>query len=256
MNSELIVEDITIEVKHKHIRSLRMTVRSPHGHVSISAPFLMDAETVRRFAASKIDWIRKHQTIIRSQPWTPPPQFITGEQHFFLGKPYRLEVIERTGKAEVVIIDKNNNEKNSQDSSPRHSTLGLGMIVIQDSKYSILETGCLITMYVRPRTGKKKRAALLDAWYREQLKEIVPKYIAHYEPMMNVSVSGWGIKKMKTKWGTCNIAKRRIWLNLELAKKPIEFVEEVIVHEMVHLLERKHNKRFKLLLEKYLAMNN
>lgn len=108
-------------------------------------------------------------------------------------------------------------------------------------------------MFVRPGTRKKKRQANLDTWYRERLKEIIPEYIARYEPRMNVTVSAWGIKKMKTKWGTCNITKRRIWLTLELAKKPVEAIEQVVVHEMVHLLERKHTKRFYALVEEFLG---
>ncbi|MFA6468598.1 MAG: SprT-like domain-containing protein [Bacteroidota bacterium] len=256
MNSELTIDGIPITVTRKNIRTLRLTVRPPHGRVSLSAPFIMDSETIRRFAASKIEWIKRYQTIIQRRPWIPPLQYTDGEGHIFLGRTYRLEVIERKGKPKVVRIDKSDVEKNNLDSSFRQETLAFGMAnnIVKGNLPSEAENR--IAMYVRPKTGKKKREALLDKWYRQQLKEIVPTFIAHYEPMMNVSVNSWGIKKMKTKWGTCNITKRRIWLNLELAKHPIEFVEEVVVHEMVHLLERKHNKRFKLLLGEYLTKSN
>ena len=107
-------------------------------------------------------------------------------------------------------------------------------------------------MYIRPNTGMGKRQVILDEWYRQRLKEIVPVLITQYENAMKVQVSEFGIKKMKTRWGTCSIRAKRIWLNLELAKKPIECLEYVVVHELVHILERKHNERFIALMDKYL----
>ena len=110
----------------------------------------------------------------------------------------------------------------------------------------------IIEMFVRPNTGMEKREAILDEWYRQRLKDIIPSLIAQYEKTMKVQLSEFGIKKMKTRWGTCNIQANRIWLNLELAKKPKECVEYVVVHEMVHMLERQHNERFIALIDKYL----
>jgi hypothetical protein len=108
-------------------------------------------------------------------------------------------------------------------------------------------------MYIRPNTGLKKRQEILDEWYRKRLKEIIPGIIAQYEKTMNVKVDEFGIKKMKTKWGTCNIKAKRIWLNLELAKKSQNYIEYIIVHEMVHLLERHHNERFTAYMEKFMS---
>ena len=107
-------------------------------------------------------------------------------------------------------------------------------------------------MYIRPNTGMGKRQVILDEWYRQRLKEIVPVLITQYENAMKVQVSEFGIKKVKTRWGTCSIRAKRIWLNLELAKKPIECLEYVVVHELVHILERNHNERFIALMDKYL----
>jgi len=101
-----------------------------------------------------------------------------------------------------------------------------------------------IEMYIRPNARFKKRQEVIDEWYRRNLKELIPGIIARYEKIMNVIVAEFGVKKMKTKWGTCNIRAKRIWLNLELAKKPEHYLEYIIVHEMVHLLERNHNERF------------
>ena len=113
-------------------------------------------------------------------------------------------------------------------------------------KHSTLE------IYVRPGADQVKKKEVLDEWYRSQLKERVAKMIPHWEKEMRVSVAEYGIKKMKTKWGTCNPEASRIWLNLELAKKPVQCIEYILVHEMVHLLERTHNSRFVALMDKYL----
>jgi hypothetical protein len=107
-------------------------------------------------------------------------------------------------------------------------------------------------LQVLPKSSKAKRKEILDAWYRERLRELVPNFIKEYEKSMKVQVAEFGIRKMKTKWGTCNIQAGRIWLNLELAKKPISCVEYIVVHEMVHLLERSHNARFIAYMDKHM----
>ena len=103
---------------------------------------------------------------------------------------------------------------------------------------------------MRPGTSREEREAVLQRWYRRRLREQIPPLIAKWEPEIGVTVTEWGIKKMKTRWGTCNINARRIWLNLELAKKPVACLEYILVHEMVHLLERHHNERFKQLMDR------
>jgi hypothetical protein len=104
---------------------------------------------------------------------------------------------------------------------------------------------------VRPGTSQEQCQVILDAWYRNELKKIVPQIIAYWQPKIGVQVKDWGIKKMRTKWGTCNIEERRLWLNLELAKKPLECLEYIVVHEMIHLLERRHNDKFLYYMNKY-----
>jgi hypothetical protein len=132
-----------------------------------------------------------------------------------MGKRYLLKVIETEGKPKVEI---------------RHDKL---------------------ILQVRPVSTTEQRHIILHEWYRDQLKSIVPEYIAKWEEIMNVKVEEFGIKKMKTKWGTCNREAKRIWINLELAKKPLECLEYIVVHEMVHLLERNHNDRFIAFMNKY-----
>lgn len=133
------------------------------------------------------------------------------------GKRYLLDVVERTGKHEVVI-----------KSSKR------------------------LTLFVSPNTTRANRELVLNEWYRAALKERVPDLIAKWEPIIGLQVAEWGIKKMKTKWGSCNISQRRIWLNLALAKKPPECLEYILVHEMVHLLERYHNDQFRTYMDKFM----
>ena len=213
---QIMIGDIYIDVVHKVIKNVHLRVYPPLGRVRISAPFRMDLDTIRVFAISKLNWIKKHQHKILSQERETPREFITGESHFYLGRRYLLEVIEHNASPKVAV---------------KHETMG---------------------MYIRPNTGTRKRHVILDEWYRQRMKEIVPGLIAQYENAMKVRVSEFGIKKMKTRWGTCSIRAKRIWLNLELAKKPIDCLEYVVVHEMVHILERNHNERFIALMDKYL----
>ena len=172
---------------------------------------------MRLAVITRLSWIRKQQANFQAQPRQSEREMVTGESHYVFGKRYRLEVIERRGRHEVII--KNN------------STLQL---------------------FVNPGTSTQNRALVLTEWYRKQLKARIPDLLKHWEPVIGEQVTAWGIKKMKTKWGSCNISQRRIWLNLELAKKQIECLEYVLVHELVHLLERHHSDRFKAYMDKYL----
>lgn len=213
---KIIIGDIDIDVVRKVIKNVHLSVYPPLGRVRISAPVRMDLGTIRVFAISKLTWIKKHQQRIRSQEREAPMEYITGESHYYLGRRYLLKVIEHKASPNVAI---------------KHETMDL---------------------YIRPNSCVGKRQSILDEWYRQRMKELVPGFIAQYEKAMKVQVSEFGIKKMKTRWGTCGIRAKRIWLNLELAKKPIECVEYVVVHEMAHLLERNHDKRFIAVMDRYL----
>ena len=208
--------DIVIDVTHKNIKNLHLSVYPPMGKVRISAPNRMNLETIRIYAISKLSWIKNQQTKFRNQERETPREYVTKESHFYNGKRYLLNVIERD-EAPMVIL--------------KHGT---------------------IEMYIRPGSDKVKRQSVLEDWYRSKLKDAIPALIAKWEKSMNVSVSEFGVKKMKTRWGTCNSMAKRIWLNLELAKKPPECMEYIIVHEMVHLLERGHNDRFKAHMSHFL----
>ena len=213
---KIMLDDICVDVVQKDIRNLHLSVYPPSGMVRISAPLRMDLETIRTFAISRLHWIKKQQSKIRSQERETQREFINRESHYYMGKRYLLKVMEHNALPKVEFM------------------------------HDIIE------MYIRPNTSGEKREAILDEWYRQRLKDIIPSLIAQYEKTMKVQLSEFGIKKMKTRWGTCNIQANRIWLNLELAKKPKECVEYVVVHEMVHMLERQHNERFIALIDKYL----
>ena len=200
--------NIKIEVEQKDIKNIHLSVYPPNGVVRISAPNRMDLDTIRVFALNKLKWIKNQQEIFKNQARETPREYLTKESHHFLGKRYLLEVIEQNSPPQVIL---------------KHST---------------------IELHIRPGTSEEKREELMTEWYREELKKLTPKLIAKWEKVIGVQSNEFGIKKMKTKWGTCNIASKRIWLNLELAKKPLECIEFIVVHELVHLLERTHNEIF------------
>ncbi|MBI4620190.1 MAG: M48 family metallopeptidase [Desulfobacterales bacterium] len=213
---QIMLGDICIDVVHKDIKNVHLSVYPPTGRVRISAPHRMNLETVRIFAISKLGWIRKHQGKFLEQEREAPREYINRESHYYLGERFLFKVIEHNASPKVAI---------------KHETL---------------------EMYIRPNTGLEKRKEILDGWYRQRLKEIVPGFIAQYEKMMQIEVAEFAIKKMKTRWGSCNIKAKRIWLNLELAKKPKECIEYIVVHEMTHLLERHHNEKFTAYVDKFL----
>lgn len=212
----IVVSGIPVQVVRKPIKNLHLSVCPPDGHVRIAVPLPMSDDSVRLAIITRLSWIKKQQASFQAQPRQSEREMVTGESHYLFGKRYRLEVIERRGPHEVVL---------------KHNTLQL---------------------FVNPGTSIENRALVLNEWYRHQLKARIPDLLSRWQSVIGRQVADWGIKRMKTKWGSCNIEQRRIWLNLELAKKPIECLEYVLVHEMVHLLERHHNDRFKAYMDKYL----
>ena len=215
---KLIINDIEIELTKKNIKNLHLSVHPPDGRVKISAPNRMDIDTIRLFAISKLAWIKRQQNKFRSQERQPEREYVSGESHYFLGQRYLLNVIYTNKRKQGVEI--------------------------RNKRY--------IDLYVRENTPKYLRERVMIEWYRKKLKELIPPLIAKWEPIMEVKVNEFGVKSMKTRWGSCNPAAKRIWLNLELAKKSPSCIEYVVVHEMVHLLERSHNERFIAYMDKFL----
>ncbi|RMD66223.1 M48 family peptidase [Candidatus Parcubacteria bacterium] len=210
------IEGLRVEVRRKPIKNLHLSVYPPDGQVRVSAPEYLGDEAIRLAVIDKLGWIRRQQAKFQAQPRQSRREMVSGESHYFQGRRYLLEVIEADAPPVVQV----NHRK--------------------------------LVLRVRPGTDRDKREAILYRWYRRQLKAQIPPLIAKWEPVIGVQVAEWGVKRMKTRWGTCNIEARRIWLNLELVKKPPRCLEYVLVHEMVHLLERHHNERFRALMSRFL----
>jgi hypothetical protein len=211
------ISGVSVEVFRKDIKNLHLGVYPPHGRVRVAAPLRMDDDAIRLAVISRLGWIRRQQAQFAQQERQSAREMVTGESHYVQGRRYRLDVREHHAPPSVRIANT--------------TTLELR---------------------VRPGTDRQKREAILSQWYRQQLRDQIPDLIARWEPIIGVEIAEWGIKKMKTRWGTCNIAARRIWLNLELAKKPVSCLEYIVVHEMVHLLERHHNDRFSAYMDRFL----
>ena len=211
------VQGLRVEVVRKPIKHLHLAVHPPDGRVRVSAPEYVSDETIRLAVINKLSWIRRQQQRFRAQPRQSRREMVSGESHYYQGRRYLLSVVEEKAPPRVRILN--------------NRTLELK---------------------VRPGSDRAKREAVLYAWYRARLKEQIPPLIAKWEPIVGVEVADWGVKRMKTRWGSCNIEARRIWLNLELVKKPPLCLEYVLVHEMVHLLERHHNERFRTLMTQFM----
>ncbi len=215
-HSLICVNDIEIQIDRKDIKNLHVGVYPPHGKVRVASPLHIDDEAVRLAIISKLSWIKKQKLSFDEQPRQTKREMLSGESHYFLGKRYLLDVIYRSGKHEII---------------KKHSKLQL---------------------YVRANTTVEKRQLVLNEWYRKELKKEASKLISKWEGILGVLVDSWEIKRMRTKWGSCNNASKKILLNLELVKKPIECVEYIIVHEMIHFYERHHNDNFKNLMDRYI----
>lgn len=217
MKYHIRVSGINVEVVRKDIKNLHIGVYPPEGRVRVAAPLLMDDEAVRLAVISKLTWIRKRKSHFQGQPRQSKREYVPRESHYFLGRRYLLNIIEHAGPARVEI----------------HRTRRLDLFVPHGADI-------------------KQRERILIEWYRKELKASIPQLIEKWQAITGVQVVDWRVKRMKTKWGSCNIGARRIWLNLELAKKPIQCLEYIIVHEMVHLLERHHNERFMELMDEFM----
>jgi predicted metal-dependent hydrolase len=216
MDTQIELGEIVVDIVKKDIKNVHLSVYPPAGRVRISAPLRMDLETIRLFAIGKLSWIKSQQQKLRDQEREPPREYLDRESHYLWGKRYLLKVREE-GTAPAVELKHNK-----------------------------------ILLQVRPGTGEDKRQAILDQWYREQLKAAVPPLIAKWEPLMGVQVARFFVQRMKTRWGSCSPGTRSIRLNTDLAKKPLECLEYLIVHEMTHLLEPTHNSRFLTLMESFM----
>ena len=210
------VSGLEIEVIRKDIRNLHLAVYPPKGRVRVAAPSHVTDENVRLAVVSRLPWIRKRQKGFQEQTRQSKREYVTGESHYCFGKKYRLAV-------------------DGQNIRPRLETKGATTLLLH-----------------APDTYKLHRGNLMVEWYRRGLKDVIPPLIEKWQQATGIEVRDWRVRRMKTKWGSCNATAGRIWLNLELAKKPIRCIEYILVHEMIHLLERNHNDQFIAYMDKFM----
>ncbi len=203
------IEGLSIKIVKKPIKCLRLAVCPPDGWVKVSVPEFIDYENVRLAVKLRLDWIKRQQKLLANQVKPVTYQFVSGESHYFLGRRYLLEIV-------------------SGDRKPH--------VFLKNRKKLVLSVSESATL--------AERSQLLYDWYRSEFKCLLPDMIKNWENKSGLKVDSYGIRRMKTRWGSCSPAHRRISLNLELIKKPINCIEYVLVHEMVHFLERHHNKNF------------
>jgi predicted metal-dependent hydrolase len=215
--NQLKVGGIIVDVVRKDINNLHLAVYPPTGRVRIATPLLVSDESVRLFVISKLAWIKKQKAKFAGQERQTKREYVSGESHYFEGSRYLLKVIYKTGAQKVVVRNK---------------------------KY--------IDLYARPGTDSEGRGRILTNWYRREMKKKLPALVDKWQQVVGTQANAWGIERMKTRWGTCKTETGRIRLNLELVKKPKHCLEYIIVHELVHLIERRHNDRFVSLMDKFL----
>lgn len=216
MAMRLKLGDTAVDVVLKDIKNVHLSVYPPTGRVRISAPSRMAMDTIRVFAVSKLEWIRQQQRKLREQERETPREYLDRESHYVFGRRCLLTVVQ-------------------EDTMP-HVEQKHGKLILR----------------LRPGTGAESRQAIMDEWYRRLVKQAVPPLIVRWEPLMGVKVDRFFVQRMKTRWGSCNHAARTIRLNSELAKKPRECLDYIVVHEMVHLLEPTHNARFLASMDRFM----
>lgn len=216
MTTELHLGDLAVDVVQKPIKNVHLSVHPPSGRVRISAPAHMNLDTIRLFAISKLGWIKQQQRKLQKQEREPPREFLNYESHYLWGQRYLLQIRKRPLRPSVELT---------------HKTL---------------------TLSIRPGTTKVQWEAFLAGWYRDQLRAVTTELVLKWERLLGVSVRSVTVRQMKTKWGSCNHRGRTIYLNTDLAKKPLECIDYILLHEMAHLLEPTHNERFIALMDQFM----
>ena len=208
----LSVAGIDVDVVYKDIKNLHIGVYPPLGRVRVAAPLRLDDDQVRLALVQRLQWIKRQRDQLQRATRQSAREMVSGESHYVWGGRFRMKVVERPGRAHVEL------------------------------------DGDRLLLYVPPGTSTDSRRALLDGWYREQLRRAIPGVIETWAPTMGVDLRRWSVRRMRTKWGSCNRESGHIWFNLELAKKHPESLEYIAVHELTHLLERGHGERFTRLM--------
>ncbi|MGA7617272.1 MAG: SprT family zinc-dependent metalloprotease [Thermoanaerobaculia bacterium] len=213
---QLSIGGISVAVVRKDIKNLHVGVYPPDGRVRVAAPVTVSDAAVRAAVAGKLGWIKRQRRGFENQPRESAREMVSGETHYYLGRRYRLRV------------------------------------VVENAPRAVSLRGQTMEIRVRPGDDAMRRRELLDEWYREQLRALLPPLLKKWGRKVGAHAEAFGIKRMKTKWGACSVGPRRIWLNLELAKKPVGCLEYLVVHELVHLRFHRHDEQFLALIDRLL----
>lgn len=211
------VNGINVDVVKKDIKNLHLAVYPPDGRVRVAAPHKTNQEAVRLFVISRMSWIKKKQRQFKLQERQTERGFVSGENHYFRGKRYLLRVKHHNKPAQIKI---------------------------SNNKY--------IDLQVRENSTQEYRQKAFFDWYRAELYDELPKLIKKWEKKTGIKVKECRVRRMKTRWGTYNDKTKKIWINLELAKKPVHCLEYILVHEMVHILEKHHTDQFRAYMTKFM----
>ena len=214
--STLQVGDLTVEVVRKDIKNVHLSVYPPSGRVRIAAPRRTRLDSLRVFTVSKLPWIRAQQAKIQGQARESPRDYVERESHYLWGMRYLMAVEHHDGAPSLELGPK------------------------------------ILTLKVRPGTEAADREAVVHRWYRDQIRDAVPHLLRRWQPILEVEARKIYVRRMKTKWGSCNPDAGNIRLNTELAKKPPPCLEYILVHELVHLIEPTHNARFVGIMDRVL----
>ena len=214
--SNIIVSGLDIIIERKDIKNLHIGVYPPNGKIRVATPLKLNDESVRLAVISRLSWIKKQQQSFLNQPRQTKREMVSGESHYIFGKRYLLD------------------------------------IKYENVKHRIVKKHTKLELFVKENTSKENRLKVLEKYYREKLSLELDKLILKWEHIIGVKINSWQIQKMKTKWGSCNIEKKKLIFNLELAKVPLDCIEYIVVHEIIHLLERHHNDNFKSILDKHI----
>lgn len=215
-NAYLKVAGIGVDVVYKDIKNLHISVYPPMGRVRVAAPSRVEEDAIRIAIVQRLPWIKRQRKRLQSAVRQSEREMVTGESHYIWGQRMRLAVVESTGHPRIVI------------------------------------EGRRLQLYAPATADIQSRRRAMERYYRRELKVAIPPIVARWEPVMGHQVESWTVRRMKTKWGSCNPETRRMWFNIELAKKSPACLEYLVVHEMAHLNERGHSERFVTLMDDYL----
>lgn len=211
------IGDFEVRTVKKDIKHIHLGVYPPHGRVRIAAPTKTTDETIKVLVSLKTPWIKKQKAKFEKQERQTKREYVSGESHYFMGNRYVLNIV-------------------NTDTSPK--------VEVRRKAY--------IDMYIKPGASREKRERIMDNFYRLELKKQIPILSRKWEKIMKVQAKEFRIKKMKTKWGTCSQKHQRVWINLELAKKPLHCLEYIIVHEMTHFIEKNHTDEFRRRMDSFM----